>query len=61
MIRTVKGLIRKMYVEDPTLDWVDVLPQVQGTLNFSIARATGLSAAEVFLGFPPDVPLQATQ
>lgn len=57
MIKTTKGLIRKMAVEEPDLDWREALPQVQGAINFTVARATGYSAAEVFLGYPPFPPL----
>ena len=56
MVRTCKGLLRKMKIEDPDLCWEIALPQVQGALNFTTARATGLLPAEVFLGVQPTPP-----
>jgi transposase InsO family protein len=60
MIRTVKSLIRRIMVGDPELEWEQVIPQIQGALNFSVSRITGLSPAEVFLGSQPSLPAGAT-
>ena len=61
MIRTVKALLRRLTVGDPALEWEAVVHQVQGAINFSVARATGLSPAEVFLGTQPALPASASQ
>jgi hypothetical protein len=53
MVRSTKGLVRKMRVEDPEFDWEEGLPQIQGAINFTVSRSTGLSPAEIFLGTPP--------
>ena len=50
MVRTVKESIRKLLREYQGADWTLLIPYLQNAINSCVAKATGLTPAEVFLG-----------
>ncbi len=49
--QTVEIAMRYFVTANPTLDWTDVLPYLQGCLNNSKNQSTGVSPNEVLYGF----------
>ena len=50
MVRTVKEAIRKLLHEYQGADWTLLVPYLQNAINSCVAKATGLTPSEVFLG-----------
>ena len=53
MVRTVKGMLRRVLLHSANANWEKVLPAVMRAINATVARSTGVSPHELFYGEQP--------